>query len=268
MRLDQIAINSVSTRHDSLADAFAAYAEAGFRLVELDIEAARGVGAETVAELLAEHSLRCIGGFDGELMCFGGRAAAEASVAALAESARFVAALGGGGVLVFGTDGPAARSDDPIAQVADVARHAVDAIADLDVTLALEFNWSPVIRSLASAVAVSDAVDDPRLGVLFDPAHYYTTPTKLEDLTAHAVSRIVRVHMNDMPDIPADLAHWNDDRVLPGTGILPLGEMLERLEAHGYAGAYALEMFGEDLWSLPVREAAERSYAAMARLCD
>ena len=38
MRLDQIAINSVTTRHDSLADAFAAYAEAGFRLVYRDAD--------------------------------------------------------------------------------------------------------------------------------------------------------------------------------------------------------------------------------------
>ena len=142
------------------------------------------------------------------------------------------------------------------------------AIDGLDVTLALEFNWSPVVRSLESAVQVARAVASPRLGVLFDPAHYHTTVTKLEQLTPANVEHIVHVHLDDMPAGPADHADWNEDRVLPGEGVLPLAEMITRLEAGGYTGYYSLEMFSAELYALPVGEAARRCYASLLPLCS
>jgi 2-keto-myo-inositol isomerase len=270
MRLDQIAINSTTTRQPSLADAFDAYAEAGFRLVELELPEPKQLGAVEVGRLLTERGLRCTGGFDDELKCFAGPEALAASIEGIVASARFVDELGGG-IVVFGTDGPpepGPAHPAPLAPIVAGAQQALAAIDGLDATLALEFNWSPVVRSLQSAVAIADAVDSPRLGVLFDAAHWYTTPTKLEHLTPHAVSRIVQVHLDDMPDIPADRADCNDDRVMPGEGTLPLREMIERIDAGGYTGTYVLELFSEDIWTMPAREAARRGYASMAALAS
>ncbi len=104
--------------------------------------------------------------------------------------------------------------------------------------------------------------------MLFDPAHYHTTATKLEHLTPANVDHIVHVHLDDMPAGPGDHADWNEDRVLPGEGVLPLREMIDRLEAGGYTGYYSLEMFSDELYQLPVGEAARRCYASVFPLCS
>jgi sugar phosphate isomerase/epimerase len=137
----------------------------------------------------------------------------------------------------------------------------------LRVSIALEFNWSPVVKSLPSAVRVAERVDHPRVGVLFDPAHYYVTPTKFEDLTAATVRHIAHVHLDDMRDRPGDLSHCNSDRVLPGKGVLDLQALIGKLEKHGYRGQFSIEMFNEDLWALPAAAAARQCYQSLLPLC-
>ena len=101
-------------------------------------------------------------------------------------------------------------------------------IADFDVNLALEFNWSPVVKSVMSAVRVVEQVDNPKVGVLFDTAHYYVTPSKFEHLNADTVRWFKHVHLNDMADKPGDLCDCNADRVLPGEGVLDIPRIIRR----------------------------------------
>jgi 2-keto-myo-inositol isomerase len=156
---------------------------------------------------------------------------------------------------------------DALDQVADTLGGLVRHVEGYDVRIALEFNWSPLVRSLASAVRVVEQVDHPQLGILFDPAHWYTTPTKMEDIDGRAVRRIVHVHLDDMRPKPADLSNCNTDRVLPGEGVIDLQAMIAMLEGHGYTGYFSIEMFNEDLWALPAAEAARRCYNSLLPLC-
>src|SRR3712207_9100786 len=84
--------------------------------------------------------------------------------------------------MIVHTDGPeqvTAGSLDPIARaLLDLA----EATEDVGVDIAIEFNWSPIIKSLQSAVRVAQIADHPRVSVLFDTAHYHVTPTKLADI--------------------------------------------------------------------------------------
>ena len=95
------------------------------------------------------------------------------------------------------------------------------------------------------------------VGVLFDTAHYYCTPTKFDQLSIENVSLIKHVHINDMKDIPAEFCDHNRDRVLPGQGCLDLSSILNRLELHGYCGDFSIEMFSQRLWNLPTEDAAK-----------
>jgi 4-hydroxyphenylpyruvate dioxygenase len=271
MRTAQLAINSISTRHGSLEEALDAYAGAGFRNVELsfrDVKAwLAGRPVETFATLLAEHGLRMIGGLEATVACFTSEESIRANRELHCENARLLDAIGGG-VITVGTDGPARPSLEALDTVAAALTALAREIEGLDVRIALEFNWSPLIKSLASAALVCEKVNHPQVAVLFDPAHYYTTVTKLEDLTPERVSRVVHVHLDDMRDIPADLSHCNDDRVLPGEGVLDLGALIGALERGGYQGMYAIEMFNKELWQLPAAEAARRCYQSLLPLCS
>ena len=124
------------------------------------------------------------------------------------------------------------------------------------------------MKSLQSAVQDAEIAVHPRVGVLFDTAHYHVTPTKLRDINEGSVRYIKHVHLNDMPDTPADLAHRDFDRVLPGEGVLDLPEIISALERNGYKGYFSIEMFSSKLWRLPAKEAARRCYESLLPLCE
>ncbi len=274
MRREQLAINSVSTRQKDLVEMLDAYAAAGFPSVEFVLPHVKewlgqGHTPDDVRRLLAERNLRAIGGFERTLECFTAPELQQANMAFQVANATLIHELGGG-TLVVGADGPPAPVSDPFGALETIAAtlgQLARRIEHLDVRIALEFNWGPLVKSLQSAALVAAKVGHPQVGVLFDPAHYYTTPTKFEHLTADTVRWITHVHLNDMRDKPGDLSNCNSDRVLPREGALDLPALIGRLEQYGYAGYFSIEMFNEELWQLPAAEAARRCYASLLPLC-
>lgn len=272
MQTAQLGINSITTRQADLPEALAAYASAGFRNVELHLPLVHawldaGYTTGDTRDLISSHGLRCIGGFHVAVECFSTQLSQRTNHAITLRNARILHDLGGG-TLVVGTDGPANPSLADLDLVASTFAALLQQMDGLDVTLALEFNWSPLVKSLASAVRVCELVNHPRLGVLFDPAHYYVTPTKFEDLTAANVGWIRHVHLDDMANKPADLSRCNTDRELPGAGVLDLQAIIGALEAGGYDGLFSIEMFSEELWALPAVEAARLCYQSLLPYCS
>ena len=270
MKPEQFAINLVSLAAQApLEEVLEASAEAGFGKVEYNLPRAKawlaeGRNARDLAALHDRLGLRCIGGFEAAVLAFADEARQEANAALLKENAELLAELGGG-TMVAGTDGPAQRAADTLEVI---GRRCADLIGTWPegVNLAIEFNWSPVVKSFRSAVAVAEAAGTDRVGVLFDPAHYHCTATKFDDLTDARVRRILHVHVDDMADKPGDRSHCNDDRRLPGQGCLDLRALFGRIEAGGYTGDFSIEMFDKELWAMPPREAARRMFDSLRTL--
>jgi 2-keto-myo-inositol isomerase len=265
-------MHSLTTAHRDLEEALDAYSAAGFRHVEPYLPLVKawledGHTVEQTRELLDSRGLQIIASSELAVECFHASDVLLPNLRANAANARLIAELGGGAMIVH-TDGPeqvTAESLDPIARaLADLA----EATEDTGVDIAVEFNASPVVKSLQSGARVAEKVDHPRVGVLFDTAHYHVTPTKLEDINEDSVRWIKHVHLNDMPDIPADLAHRDFDRVLPGEGVLDLPAIIGALERGGYGGYFAIELFNAGLWALPAKEAALRCYESLLPLCE
>lgn len=272
MNVSQLAINSVSTR-GSLEEKVRGYHEAGFERVEFVLSDVKGALREgrtpaDVRRLLDQYRLECVGGFEGVVVCFGDESSQEKSRAEIVENARILSELGGT-VLVVGTDGPKhpARSPDLIGDIAKVFEETARRIRACGITLCIEFNWSPVVKSLRTAVEIAARSGMENVGVLFDPAHYHCTPTKPEQINAESVPYIKHVHVNDMRDKPGEFSHCNADRVLPGEGCLDLLSIFGALERCGYRGSYSIEMFSDDLWNLPPAVAAKRMYDSLISLC-
>ncbi|RYG35734.1 sugar phosphate isomerase/epimerase [bacterium] len=270
MKKAQLAINSVSTGGADLNERLSAYTEAGFQNVEFQLgqvwaEIERGRSAEDIRRALEGYGLRCIGGFETDLAVFG---ETEANHARILKNAELLGVLGGT-TLVVGVGGwPGERPADPVGDAASVAGELAERMATFGVRLAIEFNWSPWVKSLRTAVDIARRSESPQVGVLFDPAHYHCTPSKFDQLDEEAVRHLFHVHVDDMRDKPGELSDCNSDRELPGEGILPLQEIFGRIEALGYDGYFSIEMFSERLWSLPAAEAAKRMYASLLSLCD
>jgi 2-keto-myo-inositol isomerase len=272
MLRSQLAINSITTRQPSFEDALAAYGAAGFPQVEFHLPLlkdwlASGHSTADAKALLAQNALQAIGGFQVGIECFSSEESQQSNRATLHENAQLIHDLGGG-TLVVGTDGPSQPSLEALDVVATALRSFAESIEELDVVVALEFNWGPLVKSLRSAQIVCEKADHPKVGILFDPAHYHTTVTKFEDLTPESVRWITHVHLNDMADKPGELSNCNADRVLMGDGILPLSALIARLEEYGYNGAYSIELFNEQLWKLPAAETAALCYQSLLPYCE
>ncbi|MDQ3815071.1 MAG: sugar phosphate isomerase/epimerase [Armatimonadota bacterium] len=271
MKHGQLAINSISTR-GGFEETLNAYAAAGFRNVEFYLGHVKeylkgGHSPADVRRLLEAHGQRCIGGFEGVVETFSDEPSRRKNHAAVAENARLLSELGGK-VLVVGTDGANLNAvDDAAGRIAETFAAVAAQIEGTGVQLALEFNWGAV-KSLPLAAEIARRSGAANVGVLFDPAHYHCTPTKFEDLTADNVRFIKHVHVDDMNGKPPELSNCNSDRALPGQGTLDLRAIYGRLEEHGYGGYFSIEMFSDELWNLPVREAAQQMYQSLLRLCD
>ena len=272
MKVEQLAIHSLTTAHRNLEEALEAYAAAGFRYVEPYLPLVKawledGHTVEGTRQLLDSLDLRIVSSSELEVECFHAPDVLLPNLRANAANARLISELGGSAMIVH-TDGPeqvTAESLDPIARA---LVNLAEATEDMGVDIAVEFNASPVVKSLGSGVRVAEKADHPRVGVLFDTAHYHVTPTKLEDINADSVRWIKHVHLNDMPDIPADLAHRDFDRVLPGEGLLDLPGIIGTLERSGYDGYFSIELFNAELWALPAKETARRCYDSLMPLCE
>jgi sugar phosphate isomerase/epimerase len=141
--------------------------------------------------------------------------------------------------------------------------------APLNVHVLLEFNWGS-IKSVAAAAEIVRLSGAANAGVLFDPAHYYCTPSKLDQLTMENIATIKHVHVDNMRPIPPEISNCNSDRVLPDdpSGALDLKELFGRLEAGGYDGNFSIEMFSKELWAMEASVAAKRMYESLQVLLD
>jgi sugar phosphate isomerase/epimerase len=134
------------------------------------------------------------------------------------------------------------------------------------VRLALEFRGRAAFCSnLATAAALVAACGEPNVGVALDVFHYYTGPSKSEDLARLTGDTLAFVQVSDLAGVPRELA-TDADRILPGEGDFDLVPLLRRARSLGYGGWVSLEVLNPTLWEVPARQVAELGYGAVQRL--
>jgi len=271
MQSSQLAINSISTQEVDLEVRLQGYQRAGFENVEFSLRQLKdkigdGFNLSQIKQMLSRIGLSCIGGFENIISCFGTSRERIDNNKKIIQNANIIAELGGS-ILVVGTDGPSEKVIDPLGQMSEIVAEVADGIQDTGVIICIEFNWSPFVKSLRAAAEIARRSNMSNIGVLFDTAHYYCTPTKFDQLNPQNVSLIQHVHVNDMIDKPAELCDHNRDRVLPGQGCLDLNSIFNQLELHGYCGSFSIEMFSQRLWDLPTEDAAKEMYDSLIPFC-
>ena len=136
------------------------------------------------------------------------------------------------------------------------------------VRLALEFRGSATFcSSLDTALALVAQCGEPNLGVNLDVFHYYTGPSKFEDLGLLTPENLAFVQVSDVAGVPRELA-GDSDRVLPGDGDFQLPPLVRQLRATGYDGWVSLELMNPTLWQTKASQVAELGMMALRRLLD
>jgi sugar phosphate isomerase/epimerase len=94
------------------------------------------------------------------------------------------------------------------------------------------------------------------VGLTLDAWHWHHAGGTVADILAAGKDRIVVVHFDDAPDLPADQIRDNQ-RLLPGEGIINLTGFLQALEKIGYQDSLSVEVFGRGLKEMLPRESAK-----------
>jgi sugar phosphate isomerase/epimerase len=134
------------------------------------------------------------------------------------------------------------------------------------VRLALEFRGaSTFCSSLDTVLSLVSACGEPNVGVNFDVFHYYTGPSKFEDLRLLTKDNLAFVQLCDLAGVPRELA-TDSDRILPGDGDFQLTPILKHFAAIGYEGWVSVELMNPTLWQMNPAHVAEISMSALTRL--
>lgn len=137
--------------------------------------------------------------------------------------------------------------------------------AAFGVRLALEFRggskWCACLPTAALLVA---AAEEPNVGLCFDVLHYYTGPSKAEDLGWLTKESLFLVQLCDLAGSLRELA-GDADRILPGEGDFELAPLLARLREIGYAGPVSVELLNPGLWRVNPQQVAASVLAGLRR---
>ncbi len=138
--------------------------------------------------------------------------------------------------------------------------------AGFDVRLALEFRGSAAFcTSLDTALSLVAACGEPNVGVCLDVFHYYTGPSKFDDLALLTKENLAFVQVCDLAGVPRELA-TDGDRIFPGEGDFNLEPIIRHLRSIGYDGWVSLELLNPTLWQGKVAQVAELGLGAVQRL--
>jgi sugar phosphate isomerase/epimerase len=147
-------------------------------------------------------------------------------------------------------------------------REAAQWAEAFNVRIALEFRGkSTFCASLDTALALVHAAGAANVGVCLDVFHYYTGPSKFEDLALLNRSNLAFVQVCDLAGVARELAS-DGDRILPGEGDFRLGPILAQLRAVGYDGYVSVEVLNPTLWQVKASHLAELGLQAVQRLLD
>lgn len=83
----------------------------------------------------------------------------------------------------------------------------------------------------------------PNVGLLLDSWHWHLSGATTQDIIDAGRDRIVHVHFNDAPNLPPEQIRDNQ-RLLPGEGVINLTGFLRALQTIGYNDALSVEVFG------------------------
>jgi sugar phosphate isomerase/epimerase len=155
--------------------------------------------------------------------------------------------------------------------VADRYRALLEVGSEAGVVPQLEvWGFARNLSRLAESTFVVIAAGHPEACLLPDVYHLYKGGSGFEGLRQLSPHAVQVFHLNDYPDIPREQI-GDKDRVRPGEGVAPLGEILGILRDNGCAPALSIELFNEGYWkrydaATLARKGLESMRAAVAAL--
>ncbi len=264
-------ISQATTLSSSFEDDLTAYAQAGWTAVELWMTKLEGFVAQH-SEAEARSRLEQLGlapvaaSFQGGLLLSRDRERA-AHWEHFAKRLDLLAAMGVR-TLVVAADFVNEPTVDDYARASASLAEAAETAEPLGIRLALEFQkTSRFCASLDTALALIESSRRQSVGVCLDLFHFYTGPSKFEDLAYLSRENLAWVQACDLSGVPWEIAS-DADRILPGEGDFSIAALFGRLAQIGYDGHVSLELMNPELWRSPASHVADVGLRALSRCLD
>ena len=253
-----MSLNAISVRQADIRTVVSVCAETGVGGVGVWRHHVEADGAAKIRRWCEDHGLRisslCRGGMFPADSAAGRRAAVDDNRRAIADAAEL-----GADVLVL-VSGPVAGHDLPAsrAMVAAGIEALLPEAQAAGVTLGIEPLHPMFVADRSVVVTLGEGndlvveFDSSALGLVVDVYHCWWDPRVHEEIR-RAGGRIVGFHVSDWV-VPLDDPLLS--RGLPGDGFIDLRGLRATVESAGYTGLIEVEIMNEQLWSLPVDEAA------------
>lgn len=248
-----------------------AFANAGWPAVELWLtkleEFLRTHSVAEARSILADNGITALGAAtQGGLLLSRG----EARAAHWEHLRRRLEVLQALGVttLVIAADFAAEPTGEDLSRAAQSLSEAGALAGSHGVRLALEFQkGARFCASLDTTLALIAQSEAANVGVCLDLFHYYTGPSKFEDLAYLSRENLAWVQVCDLAGVPRELA-GDADRIFPGDGDFQAGPILEHLARIGYDGGVSLELLNPRLWEIAPYALADAGLRAVARMLE
>jgi sugar phosphate isomerase/epimerase len=187
----------------------------------------------------------------------------EASLPKLEEAAPFVAALGCPRMITWVMSSTDTPKDELRRTYKKRFTDCAHILARSHVRLGLEFLGPLHIRKSGKYEFIWQMNEmleftkecGPNVGLLLDAWHWYHAGATTADILKAGKDRIVHVHFDDSADLPPEQVR-DDERLMPGDGIINLVGFLQALQTIGYEDALSIEIFGKAVRAMQPEEAA------------
>jgi len=237
-------------------------AKVGFPGTDVMLDGAMKAGVNATRDLLAGLRLKpAVFDFPAEFrkddVTF------QSAMPKLRDAAAFASAIGCPRMVTY----IMSSSDTPKAELRktykDRFSEAGRILADANVRLGLEFLGPLHIRKAYKYEFIWQMNEmlefceecGPNVGLLLDAWHWHHAGATTRDIINAGRDRIIHVHFDDAPNLPPEQIRDNE-RLLPGEGVINLTGFLQALQKIGYRDALSVEIFGRGLKDMPAEEAA------------
>lgn len=160
------------------------------------------------------------------------------------------------------------RNDIDLWLAAERYRALLDIGSEFGVVPQVEvWGFSQTLQKLGEAVFIAIESGRPEACILPDVYHLYKGGSGYTGLNLLRPSAIPVFHVNDFPDI-APIAITDADRVYPGDGIAPWGEIIPLLQHIGFDGVLSLELFNANYYAQDPRLVARTGLEKMKAVAE
>ena len=118
------------------------------------------------------------------------------------------------------------------------------------------------IHNLAAALDLLEAAQVEASGLTVDSYHCHASGATFKQLRQAPAERITLLHINDAKPVPLEDLD-DQDRLMPGEGVIDLAGWLQAIASTGFDGTIALEVLGPRLADLDPDACAQQGIASL-----